>query len=97
MKFCSVTQPVGDGHTSCFQTWVCVGMYVGVSCAIPCQTWCLIQCVQVMTTQVYLEKEGAQSFAQEPYIWPVGSTNISAQGAQKSMHCLCERVDHLQP
>jgi hypothetical protein len=38
-----------------------------------------------MTAQVYLEKEGAQSFAQEPYIWSVGSTNVSAQGVHKSM------------
>jgi hypothetical protein len=30
-----------------------------------------------MTAHVYLEKEGAHSFAQEPYIWPMRSTNVS--------------------
>ncbi len=97
MKFYSVTQPVCDGCTLCLQTWACIVMRVGVSCAIPRQTRCLIQCVHIMATQVYLEKEGDQRFAQEPYIWPVGRTNVSAQRAQKSMTCLCEGVDHLQP
>jgi hypothetical protein len=50
-----------------------------------------------MAAQVCLEKEGAQHFAQESYIWPVGSTNESAQRVQKSMACLCEGVDHLKP
>jgi hypothetical protein len=50
-----------------------------------------------MAAQVYLEKEGAQRFTQEPYIWPVGSTDVSTQMAQKSMTRLCKGVDHLKP
>jgi hypothetical protein len=50
-----------------------------------------------MAAQVYLEKEGARRFTQEPYIRPVGSTNVSTQRAQKSTTRLCEGVDHLKP
>jgi hypothetical protein len=50
-----------------------------------------------MAAQVYLETERARRFTQEPYIWPVGSTNVSTQGTQKSMTRLCKGVDHLKP
>ncbi len=58
---------------------------------------CLIQCVQIMAAQVYLEKKRARRFTQEPYIQPMESTNISTQRWQKSMTHLCKRVDHLKP
>jgi hypothetical protein len=57
----------------------------------------VIQCVHIMTAQVYLETERAQPFTQEPYIQPVGSTNVSTQRVRKSMTRLCKGVDHLKP
>ncbi len=50
-----------------------------------------------MAAQVYLETERAQRVTQEPYIWPVGSTNVSTQTAKKSMTHLCKGMDHLKP